>query len=1075
MRHRMLILALVATCLGVRPAGAADQPMVGPAPEWVQLAAEPARGTDTAAAIRLLLNDQQVRLTPEAVETYFDNRILIQTPQGLQSVGTIAMSWQPDVDIITVHRLLVRRGAQTRDLLVNGNAFTILRREDLLEQATLTGTLTAVLQPSDLQVGDIVEFAYTRRHADAVVPDKPDLLFAWLNGPVQNVHFSAQWPKKMALRWQLRDFNPNLQESSNGDTQSIAFTLDNPSPLLQPSGAPARYVALRRVELSSFQSWAEVSRRFAPMYAKASTVAANSPLRAEVERIRIASTDPKARTTAALRLVQEQIRYVLLAMNSGALVPATADQTWQRRYGDCKAKTALLLALLRELGIEAEPVFVNSALGGGIDRQLPAISAFDHVLVRATVGGKTYWLDGTRPQDRRLDLLQVPAFHWGLPLIANGSELVRIEPQPLGEPAMAQELNVDASGGLDVAAPFQVKVVFRGDNALALKLSMDNADVTQRDQGLRTYWRNQLDGAQVTKVASSFDESTGTLSWTAEGTLRIDWYEDVFYQIGNMRLGFDPDFERPEGTDADAPYAVSFPDYSLFRANVKLPAGQSGFEVSGENIDETLAGWKYQRFAKIENAVFRAEASMLSIAAEIPAKEARAAEARLRKMNDNVLYLVRPRKLASADELRSQASKPLKSADEYVDRGYDMMRRSLYDLAVAEFSSAIALDPKHSLAWANRGMSHLFLRHFDEARTDLRKALELDPTSSVATRGLGALALEEGHPEEAITLLSRSQELESNTWTLTRRARAYLAVKDVNPAAQDLIAIIRAEPTQLSLFTNHARNLLSQNRGEDVRKIANAVLDARAGPSEGALISSELYRMTGDEARARTIASAAIAKTPTPDLYVLLASLEREPGKSITILKQALQVDPGFMPALSRLVPLQIGTGKEIEALSTLDRMETIDGPRLTWQLMRGQALVRIGEMDRAKATFASARTLARTSADFSNLCRAEGTVNFDLEQAVKDCGSSTAKDPDCLACIKMEAGLLTAAGQHQNAIAVYDKALANRPREAELIYGRGIAKVKQGQDAEGEADIDAATRIEPNVAEHFRNFDFPR
>jgi hypothetical protein len=210
-----------------------------------------------------------------------------------------------------VHRLIVRRGAQVRDLLGNGQDFTVLRREDMLEQATLTGMLTAVLQPSDLQVGDILEFAYTRRHADPVVPDKPDLQLAWFNSPVQSVRFRAQWPRQMAMRWQLRDFKPALQEASRGDIQSIGFELHDPPPLLQPTGAPARHAALRRVQLTSFQSWSEVSQRFAPLYAQAAKLAANSPLRTEIERIRGASTDPKTRAAAALRLVQEQIRYVL--------------------------------------------------------------------------------------------------------------------------------------------------------------------------------------------------------------------------------------------------------------------------------------------------------------------------------------------------------------------------------------------------------------------------------------------------------------------------------------------------------------------------------------------------------------------------------------------------------------------------------------------------------------------------------------------------------------------------------------------------------------------------------------------
>ena len=73
-----------------------------------------------------------------------------------------------------------------------------------------------------------------------------------------------------------------------------------------------------------------------------------------------------------------------------------ADETWTRRFGDCKGKTVLLIALLNELGIEAEPVLVSTVLGDGLDQRLPLLNNFDHVIVRAHVGTQWYWLSRTR-------------------------------------------------------------------------------------------------------------------------------------------------------------------------------------------------------------------------------------------------------------------------------------------------------------------------------------------------------------------------------------------------------------------------------------------------------------------------------------------------------------------------------------------------------------------------------------------------------------------------------------------------------------------------------------------------------
>src|SRR5579859_6412530 len=113
----------------------------------------------------------------------------------------------------------------------------------------------------------------------------------------------------------------------------------------------------------------------------------DSPLHEEVARIRAASKDPKIQAAMALDLVEDEVRYLFLGMNNGGLIPAAADLNWSRRFGDCKGKTVLLLALLRELGIKSEPALVDTRMGDDLDARPAMVNAFDHVIVRATVGG----------------------------------------------------------------------------------------------------------------------------------------------------------------------------------------------------------------------------------------------------------------------------------------------------------------------------------------------------------------------------------------------------------------------------------------------------------------------------------------------------------------------------------------------------------------------------------------------------------------------------------------------------------------------------------------------------------------
>ena len=122
-----------------------------------------------------------------------------------------------------------------------------------------------------------------------------------------------------------------------------------------PQDAPPRYAWQRVVEFSDFPDWATISRRFAPLFAKSATLLVSSPLKAEAKRIAAAHHSSLDRASAALKMVQQEVRYIYVGLDGGNLKPAAAEETWKCRYGDCKGKTALLLGLLGETGSRRRP------------------------------------------------------------------------------------------------------------------------------------------------------------------------------------------------------------------------------------------------------------------------------------------------------------------------------------------------------------------------------------------------------------------------------------------------------------------------------------------------------------------------------------------------------------------------------------------------------------------------------------------------------------------------------------------------------------------------------------------------
>ncbi len=146
-------------------------------------------------------------------------------------------------------------------------------------------------------------------------------------------------------------------------------------------------------------------------------------LQREVARLTAGANSAEERLRRIHGFVADEVRYVALAHGDWAVVPHPASVTLERRYGDCKDKTTLLVALGKLAGLDVYPV-LTSAGRYRTDRLLrPAITYFDHMIACVNLGAAVpTCVDATVP-------------HSGLEL-----------PVSLGG-AIALELRRDAIGG----------------------------------------------------------------------------------------------------------------------------------------------------------------------------------------------------------------------------------------------------------------------------------------------------------------------------------------------------------------------------------------------------------------------------------------------------------------------------------------------------------------------------------------------------------------------------------------------------------------------------------------------------
>lgn len=599
-RLRYWMLPAAAICMFAGPVQAAQNDTVqfGPAPAWVRQVA-PAPAPDNATGIVFVeRRDDLIHLDSKGSSQFIGYRIKLLHPNALQ-LGNVSVEWNPAAGAPVVHRLLIHRDGAIIDVLKTAK-FEVLRREDKLEQSVLNGRLTAVLRVPDLRVGDELEFAVTLRNADPTLGGANAGAWAVADTPMPGrYHFNLSWDKGQAPTLKVSD---SLSDRVQRSADAIDIAIDNPATLTPPKDAPARYKWQRYIEYSDFKSWHDVGAVFVPLYARAATLSAASPLHEEAARIAQAHPDPMGRAAAALKLVQQQIRYIYVGMGNGNLVPAQADETWSRRYGDCKGKTALLLALLNELGIKAEPVLVNSAgLDDGLSQRLPSPDFFDHVLVRATIDGKRYWLDGTLPPVAGPSLDPVTDYRWVLPLGPTDMQLEQIAWHPYKQPQSITLNDIDARAGFDKPATITRTTITRGIKGLVEYVQFSALTPGQ----IETAFRNQLAGSTSWNTLDSvkwhYDAANDASILTLSGTGNPDWDkdDDGGWSLSLPGGGFSPPDRRAReaGQDQKAPY-YNDPDYHCDVTTVRFPKATKDEEWSFNTLfDTVMYGQEYYRDA----------------------------------------------------------------------------------------------------------------------------------------------------------------------------------------------------------------------------------------------------------------------------------------------------------------------------------------------------------------------------------------------------------------------------------------------------------------------------------------------
>ena len=510
-----LLLAVAAICIF----GIPSTVRAGDAPQWMHaLVSAPVPAHDDRTDAVLLYSETNVNvISSDKIKTVVRRAYKILRPDG-REYGEVTVPFRsPGEKINNLHGWCIP--AQGKDYEVKDKdafegSYPKVEGSELISDLRVKFLRIPAADP-----GNIVGFEYESEEEPLLLQDEwyvqhrsPDAQSrytlqlppgweykaVWLNHPdVQPVQITSnQW------QWTVTDVKGVRAEE---DMPPMKGVLAEMVVSFFPPGGPGE---------KGFANWQQMGSWY---YGLTSGRLAPSPeLKQKVAELTngLPSTLDKMRALA--RFVQQEIRYVAIELGIGGFQPHPAADVFGHRYGDCKDKATLLMAMLHEIGVESYYVVINDQRGS-VGSNTPAHSAFNHVIVAIKLPpdvndgsliattqqpkyGRILFFD---PTNEATPFGQIGGYlqaNYGLLVSASGGELVELPTQPsaMNSIRRSARLTLDASGNLQG----DVEEVRVGDRAWYERMSLRKlTNSKDRIKPIENLLAGSLSNFRITKAS----------------------------------------------------------------------------------------------------------------------------------------------------------------------------------------------------------------------------------------------------------------------------------------------------------------------------------------------------------------------------------------------------------------------------------------------------------------------------------------------------------------------------------------------------------------------------------------------
>ena len=685
----------------------------------------------------------------------------ILSPAGAEQWNNLAIAWSPWRNQIPTMK--------ARVILADGKTYTLDPATIADSPASETdstiysdGRILRAPLPA-ISVGAVVETEITLKETLPFTgAGKLGRSFFQMSQPVQHFRLSLQAPKASHLQYRL-DSLPNMKPShSEHDLVDQWVFESGPVPAFEDieSGIPSDVSAFPVVTFSLGTSWQELAQAYAKII---NEKIEPSNLESLVERLIKGKTTREEKISAIVAYLNKEIRYTGIEFDQASIFPHTPTETLNRKFGDCKDKSTLLVAMLKAAGITANLALLNVTNQFDVTTELPGMDLFDHAIVYIP-GTPAIWTDAT-DADARLG--QLPdADHGRMTLIVdtNTTSLTKVVAARSDENKIVEEREIYLSEN----GPARIVETSKPQGNYESDYRHSYVDLTNKKtrESLTDYFKNHYQAEKLDRLERSDPKDfQQPFSLTLEGKKAKRGYTSLdeanaYIQLDHLLLNLPEDLKTREPTDEENAkatrsqkkrqheYQLTRPYTAEWHYKIVPPVGFEPAALPPE-VDIAVGPAKFQeQFSSDSDGTVHALLRFDTVKDRYTVEEQKALRAKVAELLDSPVIKIKFNLKAQALFSQGKADESFKayrdlvainpkSSINHLRRANALRQGGMGEAARAEAQLAVKLDPKSAFAqstlaeilqydligrWRRAGAD------FKGAAAAYRTAISLDPS-----------------------------------------------------------------------------------------------------------------------------------------------------------------------------------------------------------------------------------------------------------------------------------------------------------------------------------------------------------